>query len=143
MCCSPTWAFSITQPDRSMHSVPCTLSGLTDYKALMRFHPPSLVLEFSAWSWSGFGNQVAEVVLTLDEIGHVEYKSGWLGVRIDIQLKSLRSGDKKLFRAGRPAGLVRLKASRKHADKALGLASSLALALSEHQLNSHYDADED
>ena len=118
-----------------MLTLPCTLSGRSEFKGVARLESSGLVIEFNKWSWQNLGTQVEEVTIYLEDVARVQFKKGVVVTRVDIQLSSIKGYEAFIFSSERPAGLVRVKFARKDREEAERMVSIFSLAVSEVLLN--------
>lgn len=105
-----------------------SLGGFAENAGLLRLDGETLVLEFDSrlGGLDFLKSEVKRFAIALAELESCRWKPGWLGGTIELGLRSMaRLGEIP----GAAQGEVKLTVARRHRDRALGLVSSVELAL--------------
>ena len=118
-------------------------AGFGSASGLVRFEDRTLEIEYRTIDEiiNFFKSDTRQIALKLSDIDSVDIKRGWFSYKLFIDLRSMKSLDR--FPAVK-GNRITLRISRSNSEKLKNLKSTLALAISEHNLQQlDIDIDQD
>ena len=114
-----------------MDTLPFKIPVGIEYTGLIRLERQFVVVEFGKWSWRKMSKQIKEVRIPISELASVEFITGMLETRLDLQLRSMKSTGE--IPCNTP-GLVKLQFTKRYREAAREMATVLRAAIAEQRL---------
>jgi hypothetical protein len=115
-----------------MTSIPFKIPVGLEAQGIVRFEPPTVILEVVMWEWRSLSKRMKEYLIPIQELTAVRLKDTFFQLRLELQLRSIRGfGDIPTT----TPGTIRLHFPLRHREEVRELASSLSMRLSEYRLD--------
>ncbi len=115
-----------------MTSIPFKIPVGLEAQGIIRFEPPTIILEIVMWEWRTLSKRMKEYLIPLQELTAIRLKDSLFQLRLELQLRSIRGYGE--IPATTP-GIIRLHFPLRHREEVRELASALTMRLSEIRLD--------
>jgi hypothetical protein len=115
-----------------MTSIPFKIPVGLEAQGIIRFEPPTVILEIVMWEWRTLSKRMKEYVIPLQELTDIRLKDSLFRLQLELQLRSIKGYGE--IPAATP-GIIRLHFPFRHRTEVRELASAMSLRLSEYRLD--------